>query len=152
MYSKIYFDIDLEPHHRELIVVYRIYHQLIKNEDLVMIQDDALFWSKSCKYFQMHGKDKLGVFISESIKSFCFDDRNVFRLKLLVEDVKLKIMPAYYSKICGGTGLLVFLLKDALEYCGVLYAEKKTAVNRIYQNLLYEKKVIEHLNKYCNSM
>lgn len=124
----------------------------MNNDSIVFIQDDELFWNKSCRYLQLNGKEKLGSFISDSIQLFCFDDRNVLRLKQLVENVKAKITPSYYSKICGGTGLLVFLLKDALEYCGVLYSEKKTPLNRIYNNLLYEKKVMEHLNKYCNSL
>ena len=48
-----------------------------------------------------------------------------------------KITPTYYSKICPATGLLMFLLKDSIEYAGVSIVEKKTPIQRIYNNYNY---------------
>ena len=59
--------------------------------------------------------------------------------------LKKKINPNYFSKICGTSGLLIFLLKDALEYCGVIINEKKTQPARILDNLMYYKNTTETL-------
>lgn len=53
----------------------------------------------------------------------------------MVEKHLSKIAPAYFSKICATTGLFIFLIKDALEYCGIIYQDKKTPIGRVYQNL-----------------
>ena len=64
----------------------------------------------------------------------------------MIKSYKDTIYPSYYSKICGTTGLIVFILKDALEYCGVLVNEKRTPIKRIYENLIKEKEKINKLN------
>ena len=60
-----------------------------------------------------------------------------------------KLTPVYYSKLCPTTGLFVFLVKEALEYIGVL--QDKTQPGRIYKNLKYlienAKAKKEKLNK-----
>ncbi len=48
-----------------------------------------------------------------------------------------KISPAYFSKICGTTGLILFLLKDVMEYSGITIVDKKTPIQRIYNNYNY---------------
>ena len=59
--------------------------------------------------------------------------------------MKKNINPNYFSKICGTTGLLVFLIKDALEFCGVIVNSKKTQPARILDNLMYYKNTIDNL-------
>ena len=58
-----------------------------------------------------------------------------------------KLKPAYFGKICGTTGLFVFLIKDTLEYCGAI-EDKKTQGNRIKSNYIYQKSLFDDLNKY----
>ena len=43
----------------------------------------------------------------------------------LLVGIKPKFIHTTFSKICPTTGLLFFLIKEALEYCGVLINEKK---------------------------
>ena len=57
-------------------------------------------------------------------------------LNNLCEGKTNKLTPIYYSKLCPTTGLFVFLVKEALEYIGVLQ-DKKTQPGRIYKNLKY---------------
>ena len=64
--------------------------------------------------------------------------------------MKKKINPNYFSKICGTTGLLIFLIKDTLEYCGVIINDKKTQPARILDNLLYYKNTIDTLAQYID--
>ena len=42
-----------------------------------------------------------------------------------------KINPNYYSNICGTTGLLMFYVKDILEYAGVII-DKKVYPNKVF--------------------
>ena len=61
------------------------------------------------------------------------------------EKLKLK----YWENICGTTGFVVFMIKDALEYSGV-FEDKKTPPSRIKKNYIYFKNLLEQLNKYVN--
>ena len=46
--------------------------------------------------------------------------------------------PSYFSKLCGTTGFLIFLIKDMLEYASVL-VDKKVNNLRILKNMQYEE-------------
>lgn len=48
-----------------------------------------------------------------------------------------KINPTYFSKLCSTTSLFIFLLKDALEYSGIIIVEKKSQLPKIYNNYNY---------------
>lgn len=141
LYNKIFTKEELDSSLREIIIIYRILYQFLKKEDFINIKNDDEFWKENCKYLLTEGKDKLGSFFIEKSKEFCFEPENCGRLKAMIDKIKSKIIPSYYSKICGTTGLVVFILKDALEYCGVIVNDKKTQPRRIYDNLLYEKQI-----------
>ena len=53
-----------------------------------------------------------------------------------------KIVTGYYSKICAATGLVTFVIKDALEYSGIS-VDKKTSPVRLYRNFMYNFEVLE---------
>jgi hypothetical protein len=44
---------------------------------------------------------------------------NAYKIIHLIGDNISKITPAYFSKVCGTTGLFVFLIKDVLDYFGI---------------------------------
>ena len=46
-------------------------------------------------------------------------------MRNVIHKNKAKISRTYYSKICGTTASIVFIFKDALEYSGILFNEKK---------------------------
>jgi hypothetical protein len=75
--------------------------------------------------------------ISNLVIKFDFSNINIYKINKLVEKNNAKIAPAYFSKICATTGLFIFLIKDALEYAGIIYQDKKTPQGRLYQNLLF---------------
>jgi hypothetical protein len=54
-----------------------------------------------------------------------------------------RITPQYFSKLCGTTGLIAFLLKDAFEYAGIT-VDKKTPPYNLYK---YENYQQNELNK-----
>ena len=133
----------------ELSMIYRIFCQLLGLKDLVEIKSNKIFWKKFSKYILDNKGEKLGQFFIESSKKFIFDDKNILKLKLMTKDINEKILPKYWGKICATTQLFAFMIKDALEYAGVL-KEGKTQPSRIKANYLYVKNVIEKLNKFIN--
>ena len=58
-----------------------------------------------------------------------------------------EIKPTNYSKICGTTGLVIFLIKDALEYCGIMQNDKKNSPSLLMKNLEY----LEHIENKISS-
>jgi hypothetical protein len=69
---------------------------------------------------------------------FDFSDENIYHTSKLLGSNVNKMTPAYFSKLCGTTGFLIFLVKDMLEYAGVLI-DRKVNNLRIFKNLRYEE-------------
>ena len=70
----------------------------------------------------------------------------------MIKSYKNTIYPSYYSKICGTTGLIVFILKDALEYAGIFYNEKKTPIKRVFHNLEKQMNKIAKLKEFIERL
>lgn len=93
-----------------------------------------------------------------NIKIFDFSSENIYKLSKMVGNNLNKITPSYFSKICGTTGLIMFLLKDCMEYSGINIVEKKTSLQKIFNNLIYNTEVYnskinrlsDYLEKYHN--
>jgi len=68
---------------------------------------------------------------------FDFSSENVYKISKIVNGHIHKITPTYFSKICAGTGLLLFLLKDSIEFAGISIIDKRTPIQRIYNNYCY---------------
>ena len=132
----------------EIVLVYKLFCQLLKMEDFVLIKGDKIFWEKMSKFILDNKVNKLSDFFEKCATKFNFDNKNIFKLKELVKDKSEKLKPAYFSKFCGTTGLFVFLIKDALEYCGAIET-KRTPPRRIKSNYLYAKTLYD-VNKYIN--
>ena len=112
--------------------------------------DDITFWVKGTEYLVTKSNGKIGTFISRKIKNFNFSHRNIYLMNRLLFSIKPQFIPTTFSKISGTTGLLFFLIKDSLEYCGVLPNYKKTQPSRIYDNLMYYKNIIENFDNFVN--
>ena len=131
----------------DIIIVYKLFCQLLNKEDLVQIKDDKIFWEKFARFILENKGDKLSEFCIKCTTQFNFDNRNILKLKEMAKNKVEKLKPAYFGKICGTTGLFVFLIKDILEYCGAI-EDKKTQGNRIKANYIYQKSLFDELNKY----
>ena len=145
-YNQLFKKNILDPNLKEIIVIYRILFRLLNQKAICDIEDDSEFWIKVCDFFNEKGIDKLGTFLVDSTKAFNFEDHNVYLINKLIINKKAKMFPSYYSKICSSTGLIMFLIKDVLEYCGIIFSEKKTPHNRVVNTLLYEKKLLEKVS------
>lgn len=134
MYNKIFSD-GVIPQD-DIILTYRLFFQLLDKNEVVAIKDTNEFWKKTCDYFLTEGAGKTGTMVQNLVKSIDFSNENIYKVSRLLGNNAHKITPAYFSKICGTTGLIIFLIKDALEYAGILQ-DKKTPSARHYSNALY---------------
>src|SRR5690606_26321116 len=92
------------------------------------------FWRRCCKYFNSEsdgktGNDKFnfsGNLISNTIiANINQDPENLLKITKIIKNNIHKLNPSYFSKICGTTGLVVFFIKDLLDFYG-LSGDKKT--------------------------
>lgn len=131
----------------EIYIVYKLFCQLMKKKELVNISDKRIFWDNFSRFILENKGEKLSQFCLKCIENFNFENENVLKLKEIAKDWNDKLKPAYYGKICGTTGLIVFLVKDSLEYCGAV-EDKKTPPSRIKKNLEYQKTLFDDVNKF----
>ena len=96
-----------------------------------------------------NGKDEIGSFILAKSKEFDFSHKNIFLMNKLLVGMKEKFKPQLFSKISGATALLFYILRDALEFCGVLVTEKTQKI-RIYDNLIFYKNIIDNLERFID--
>ena len=141
---------------KEILIVYKIYFQLINQQDIIKtfdISDINIFWNKCKLYFREYG-GKTGNVLNEIIskKKIILNGETIYKVYKLVQKNINKIYPAYYSKICGTTGLFVFFIKDVLDFLG--FSNDKNIQKNAYWsyseiiNFLDSK--INYLYKYNN--
>ena len=124
----------------EIIIVYKIYFQLVNKEKNIIEENDIeIFWKKVKEYFlnKNNNNIQIGNLLENQFKQLDFSKENFVKIYNLCEGKINKLTPVYYSKICATTGLFIFLIKDALEYLGIINDKKKTQINRMYQNLCF---------------
>jgi hypothetical protein len=80
---------------------------------------------EASEYILKNNNGKTGEFFKDSINNFDFSIKNIYEVKKIVSGNEDKIKPTVFSKICSTTGLVIFLIKDSLEYIGVIHNIKK---------------------------
>ena len=150
LYSKLFKTPILDDNLSDIYIIYRLLFVLFGEHEIADIMDDRLFWVKCTEYLMTKSNGKIGTFIVEKSKNFDFSHKSICLMNRLLVGIKPKIVPTTFTKISGTTGLLFFLIKDSLEYCGVLINEKKTPASRIYDNLMHYKNLIVSLDNYID--
>lgn len=115
--NRLFFE-DIKPN-SEIFIVYKIYFQLIKNQEIIQYFNDSIFWEKCKNYFKSY-KGKTGNCLNEiyNQKKIFIDGDNIYKVHTIIKNNINKMLPAYYSKICGTTGIFVFFVKDILDFLG----------------------------------
>jgi hypothetical protein len=150
-YNKI-FKKELSPFLTEIILVYRIFFQLLKDNSISKIKDDKLFWAKASEHILKSNNGKTGDFFKNSIPNFDFSYKNIYEVKKLINGQEGKIKPSFYSQICGTTGLFVFLIKDILEYIGILQNYNKNVPSIMLSYLKYVGELQNKFELYINNI
>ena len=151
-YSKIFSQKILNPPLNKIILIYRIFFQLLNNNDICKINNDKLFWFKASKYILKHSNGKIGEFMIESINKFDFSVKNRYQMKKIIIGNEDKITTKEFSKYCETTGLVIFLIKDALEYYGILQNSKTNIPCILLKYLEYIREILNKLESYINDI
>ena len=142
----------LEPPLDKIILVYKIFFQLIDKEKIVKIENEKQFWEKARNFILDNNEGQTGTFLKEYISEFDFTSKNIYKLKQLINGNEDKIKPLIYENICKTTGLIIFIIKDSLEYCGIIKNEKKMMPSIMLDYLRYLQKVINRAKDYINKL
>lgn len=148
LYNRIYRQSELKEPLNKIILIYRIYMQLLGKNEITSIKDDNVFWKEFTKYILDNNNGKTGNFYNESVKSFIFTSENIYKIKKIVGNKVDEIKPTNFSKICGTTGLVIFLIKDALEYCGIIQNDKKNNPSILMKNLEHLEQIENKISSY----
>ena len=148
-FSKLFKQKTLDIKLSEIYIVYRVLFLLFGEQKIAEIVDDGEFWEKCIEYLNTNGGNKIGSFILEKSKSFDFSKNNIYLINKLLVGIKPNFTTAHFSKVNGTTGLLMFIIRDALEYAGIIVT-KRTPKSRIYNNLVYYKNLIENLTNFID--
>ena len=148
IYNNVFRRPELKPPQTEIIFVYRIFFQLIGKFEISGIESDKEFWTKCSEYILTNNNGKTGDMLAASVHLFNFSPENIMKIKRILNGKKDNIKPTFFSKICGTTGLFIFLIKDALEFCGIIYNEKKTNPIVMYRSLIYMEKFEKKISQY----
>ena len=106
----------------DIILIYRIYFQMINHPYSLIAKNDLFqFWEKCKSYFTTEQNGKTGDILLSMInqKKIDFSKNNEYQIYMLAKSNYKKILPSYFSNICGTTGLFVFVIKDILEFMGI---------------------------------
>ena len=152
-YSKIFRRPVLDNNLSQIYIAYKILLVFLGEINIAKISDDKLFWVKCTEYLNTNSENgKIGDYIMNKFEKYNCDCKTIFYIEKLMKGKKENISPSYYSKICGSTGLLIFLIKELLEYCGVIISTKKTQLSRIYQNLIFFKNIVDKLSEFNKTL
>lgn len=141
MYLKI-FDPDKIPK-PDICLVYRILFQLIVSDVKNDTMDDREFWKICSNHIQRESNKQLGTYLLSLIDKFDFSDENIQHTILILGDRSSRMIPSYFTKLCGTTGLMIFFLREALVHSGII-EDMKTPPSRSYKNYLYTISKIEN--------
>ena len=148
-FSKLFKQKTLDIKLSEIYIVYRVLFLLFGEQKIAEIVDDGEFWEKCIEYLNTNGGNKIGSFILEKSKSFDFSKNSIYLINKILVGIKPNFTTAHFSKVNGTTGLLMFIIRDALEYAGIIVT-KRTPKSRIYNNLVYYKNLIENLTNFID--
>ena len=83
-------------------------------------------------------------------KKIDISGNNLYQIYNLVKGNLNKIIPNYFSDICGTTGLFVFIIKDILDFLGISLKNKNRENSYwTYSDILDSiNEKIEYLKKY----
>ncbi len=151
-YNKIFKNIDLAPPLNEIILVYRIFFQLLNNNNIYKIKNDKLFWKEASEFILKHSNGKTGEFFKDSTNNFDFSTKNIYKIKQIVNGNEDKIKPTVFSKVCATTGLVIFLIKDSLEYIGIIHNIKKNIPSLMLKYLIYIGDIQNKTESYINNL
>ena len=127
-----------------LIIIYKILFVLLDKEEIYSILNDNIFWRRSSQYLlKQNSEGKIGDFILGKIPTFSFSSKSFNKIETIIKDNRENII----NEIKKNENIIIAsLIKEALEYCGVIIEPGKTQGNIIIKNLKKNQMIINYLN------
>lgn len=134
----------------DIYIVYQIIFQLIENNDVKNSSGKKEFFEKMGEYvfYLINENNKIGDIFKNMVKEFQFNKENIYKIKNIIKGKEEKLKPLNYSQICKTTGLVIFLVKDILEYLGLNSKENKKIPIIKLMNLEFFEEVKTKLPNY----
>ena len=133
---------------RDIINLFRLFFQLINKDKEMINKKDDEFWKFAKDKLFTSKKGKLDEHIKEMLNQLDFSEENLYTINKNYKNCFDKIaLPKYYSNLNNTVGYFSFLIKEILEYSGILYNNKKTCIQLNYKRLLYIIELIKDKNK-----
>ena len=132
----------------DILLIYRIFFNMI-DSPIKNINNKEKFWEE-CQYFFVNGiNGKTGDLLFGIIndKKICLKGENIYNIYNLTKNNLNKMIPSYFSNICGCTGLFVFFVKDVLDYFGI--SNDKTMIKNRYRTYNI---IIDYINNKINTI
>ena len=138
----------------KILLVYIIFMNIVKNYRIDIfnsINNKEKFWNKLCEFFIRESVD--GEYFGDLIKFLLikqsdFSLENIINLKELVNNYSNNLYPVNYSKESPTTGIFVYLIRELLEFTGVIESDKTSPYHK---NTLYNF-FIKNLNNKINKL
>ena len=140
-----------EVPNKDIIFIYRLFLQLINKQNQVEIKNDKEFWEMAKNIIYYSKKDKFGDHIKEMIQQINLSDENLAIVDGMCKKCMEKLTPKYYNSLCSTTPLFFLLIKEILEYCGILLG-KKTPIPMEYKKLEYDLKIKKEKDEKLNKI
>mmetsp|Transcript_3136 Transcript_3136/g.6489 ORF Transcript_3136/g.6489 Transcript_3136/m.6489 type:complete len:473 (-) Transcript_3136:12-1430(-) len=119
----------------DVVWAFRLFHQF---RGVTLPQDEVEAWAY-CQNYLTKNRNELDKLIQRSInEEFKYTNDNIDILEELVTGREASISPQNYTSFCQLTGLLMFAIKEACEYSGLI--KEKAAPWRRYSRLLHKQR------------
>ena len=133
---------EIKINNENLIVVYKILFIFLREEKIYNIVNKDIFWKKCEIYFNDNSKRNIIDFIVQKILlfNFCVKEFNI--IESLLKENKDNII----NEISNNKNYLIPLIKELLEYFGIIFSKDKTEGNIYIKNLRRNQVIINYLN------
>ena len=126
-----------------LIIAYKILFVLLEEEEIYCIINNKNFWKKCSNYLFENSEGKIGDFILDKILLFDFGSKSFNKIQNILKDNREDILKEIQS---NEKFFILPLIKEILEYFGIIFDPKKTQGHIFIKNLKNNQMIINYLN------
>lgn len=117
-----------------VVWAFRIFHQF---RGVTLAESDVQAW-EYCRNYLVQGRPNLSEFVNRAIADeFQYTNENIDIIEGIIGDKEASVSPQIYTSFCQLTGMLMFAIKEACDYSGVI--KEKAAPWRRYSRLLHKQ-------------
>ena len=133
---------EIKNNNDNLIGIYKILFVFLGEEKIYNIFNKDIFWKKCYLYFSDNSKKNIIDFIVQKILLFNFSVKEFNIIENLLKENKDEII----NEITNNKNYLIPLIKELLEYFGIIFSKDKTEGNIYIKNLRRNQIIINYLN------